>query len=220
VNSEPLLRLPSMSFDFLSLESIQEIAHHYGYWAVFLGILIENLGVPLPGETITLAGGFLAGSGELSYWVVLGCAIVGAVLGGNIGYWIGRWGGWPLLLNLGKFFRLREEKLLEFKAQFSQNAGKTVFLGRFVALLRIVASPLAGIVEMPYLQFTLYNFAGASAWAIVMVTSAFFAGKFIPLEQLVGWAARFGIVTFLVVVAWFAIPMWLESRKAESEKIP
>ena len=71
-----------MSLEFVSLDTIQELAHQYGYWAVFLGILLENLGVPLPGETITIAGGFLAGSGELSYWFVLGSAILGAALGG------------------------------------------------------------------------------------------------------------------------------------------
>src|SRR6476469_1913638 len=125
-----------MSLEFVSLEKIQEIAHHYGYWAVFLGILLENLGLPLPGETITIAGGFLAGSKELNYWFVLISAIAGAVLGGICGYWIGRKGGWPLLLTIGKVFRVREERLLKLKAQFSENAGKAVFLGRFLALLR------------------------------------------------------------------------------------
>ncbi|MEO8893023.1 MAG: DedA family protein, partial [Coleofasciculaceae cyanobacterium] len=70
-----------MSFEFLSLETIQEIARQYGYWAVFLGIALESIGIPLPGETITIVGGFLAGSGELSYWLVLGSAIAGTVLG-------------------------------------------------------------------------------------------------------------------------------------------
>jgi len=74
-----------MSFEFLSLETIQEIAKHYGYWAVFLGIALESLGIPIPGETITIVGGFLAGSGELDYWLVLGTASIGAVLGSSIG---------------------------------------------------------------------------------------------------------------------------------------
>lgn len=70
-----------MSLELISLENIQEFAHHYGYWAIFLGILLENLGIPLPGETLTLVGGFLAGSNELNYWFVLGNAVAGAVLG-------------------------------------------------------------------------------------------------------------------------------------------
>jgi membrane protein DedA with SNARE-associated domain len=208
-----------MSFEFLSLENIQEIAHQYGYWAVFLGILLENLGIPLPGETVTLVGGFLAGSGELNYWFVLGSAILGAALGGNFGYWIGRYGGWSLLLGLGRIFRIQEAQLLELKNQFSQNAAKAVFLGRFVALLRIFASPLAGIAQMPYLRFMFYNCIGATVWASVMVTLSFFAGQVVPLSQLVFWAAKFAGVALVLVVAWFAIPIWLESRKAKSSII-
>ncbi|HEY9810616.1 MAG TPA: DedA family protein [Halomicronema sp.] len=207
-----------MSFEFISLEKIQEIAHHYGYVAVFLGILLENLGLPLPGETITLAGGFLAGSGELNYWFVLGCAILGAGIGGSIGYWLGRYGGWPLLLAFGKLFRIKEKKLLELKDKFSENAGKTVFIGRFLALLRIVASPLAGIAEMPFLKFMAYNLAGAAAWATVMVTLSFFAGRVVPLEQLVSWAAKFGVGALLLVLAWIIVPLWLESRAAAGEE--
>jgi membrane-associated protein len=206
-----------MSLEFVSLEKIQEIAHHYGYWAVFLGILLENLGLPLPGETITIAGGFLAGSKELNYWFVLLSAIAGAVLGGICGYWIGRKGGWPLLLTIGKVFRVREDKLLKLKAQFSENAGKAVFLGRFLALLRIFASPLAGIAEMPFLKFMAYNFAGAAAWASVMVTLSFFAGRIVPLDQLVSWVTKFGIVALILVFAWIAVPIWLESREAKRE---
>ncbi len=82
-----------MSLDLIPLETIQQIAQDYGYWSVFLGIMLENMGVPIPGETITLVDGFLAGSGELDYWMVLGSAIAGAVIGDNIGYWIGRNGG-------------------------------------------------------------------------------------------------------------------------------
>ena len=117
-----------MSFELISLETVQEIARQYGYLAVFFGIALENAGVPLPGETITLVGGFLAGSGELNYWLILGSAIAGAVLGDNCGYWIGKAGGWPFLLRLGKLFRISEQRLAEIKDQFSQNAAKAVFL--------------------------------------------------------------------------------------------
>ncbi|HLP90687.1 MAG TPA: DedA family protein [Nostocaceae cyanobacterium] len=206
-----------MSFEFISLENIQEIAHSYGYWAIFLGILLENLGIPLPGETVTLVGGFLAGSDELNYWLVLGDAVSGAVLGGTCGYWIGRVGGWTFLLNVGKIFRISEVRLLNIKEQFSQNAGKTVFFGRFLALLRIFAAPLAGIAEMPFGRFLAYNFAGAAAWGSVMVTLAFFAGKIISLEQLVAWVSKFAIFALLLVAALIIIPIWWESRQIKQE---
>lgn len=203
--------------EFISLETIQEIAHNYGYLAVFLGILLENLGLPLPGETITIAGGFMAGSGELNYWIVLGCALAGATLGGNFGYWIGRAGGWSLLVSIGRIFRTDEKKLIELKTRFSENAGKTVFVGRFIALLRVFASPLAGVAEMPYIKFMAYNIAGATVWATVMVSLSFFAGRIVPLEQLVAWAAKFAFAALLLVVAWIAIPIWLEYRQVRSE---
>jgi membrane protein DedA with SNARE-associated domain len=201
--------------DLISLETIEELAQQYGYWAVFFGILLENLGIPIPGETVTLAGGFLAGSDQLNYWLVLGNAVLGATLGGNFGYWIGRYGGWSLLVGIGRIFRIQEEQLVSLREQFSQNAAKTVFVGRFVALLRIFASPLAGIAEMPYPKFMLYNTLGAIAWASVMVTLSYVAGQVVPLEKLVAWASRFAIFSFLVVVAWIVIPLWWESRKVK-----
>jgi membrane protein DedA with SNARE-associated domain len=202
-----------MSFEFLSLETIQEIARQYGYLAVFLGIALESLGIPIPGETITLVGGFLAGSGELDYWLVLSTAGAGAVAGSSIGYWIGRLGGWALLVKAGRIFRISEEQLTDAKRQFSENAGRAVFFGRFVAFLRILASPMAGIVEMPFPQFMVFNIAGGAVWASVMVTLSFFLGRLVPLEEVISWAARFAIVALILVVAWFVVPGWLESRK-------
>ncbi len=204
-----------MSLDFISIEKIEELAQQYGYWAVFLGIFLESLGLPIPGETVTLAGGFLAGNDQLNYWIVLVNAASGAVLGGNVGYWIGRRGGWTLLLNVGRTFRVGEDRLEALKRQFSENTARTVFLGRFIALLRTFASPLAGIVQMPYLQFTLYNTLGAITWASVMVSLSYFAGQFVPLEKMVAWAGQFAFVMLFIAIAWITVPLWLESRKAK-----
>jgi membrane protein DedA with SNARE-associated domain len=203
-----------MSLEFLSLERIQEIAHQYGYWAVFLGILLENLGIPVPGETVTIVGGFLAGSDELNYWLVLGDAIAGAAIGGTCGYLIGRKFGWSFMLQVGRIFRISEDRLLEMKEQFSNNATKAVFFGRFIALLRIFAGPLAGVAQMPYAKFFIYNLAGAAAWASVMVTLAFFVGKIVSLEELVALTAKFGIVALAIAFAVIFVPLWLEARKA------
>jgi membrane protein DedA with SNARE-associated domain len=203
--------------EFLSLETIQEIANQYGYLAVFLGILLENLGIPLPGETITIVAGFLAGSGELNYWLVLICATLGAFIGGICGYSVGRYGGWQLLLTVSKFFRISEVQLEEFKDKFANNAVKAVFFGRFVALFRIFASPMAGVAGMPVGQFLGVNLAGAAAWATVMTTLAYFVGHIISLEQLLTWASKFAILALLLAVAWIAIPIWWENRKSGAE---
>lgn len=193
--------------EFLSLEQIQELARHYGYWAVFAGIAIENTGIPIPGETITIVGGFLAGSGELKYSLVLLTAIAGAVIGDNCGYWLGRLGGWNLLLKLSRFFRLPEEEVFKAKTKFLENGAQAVFFGRFITLLRIFAGPIAGIVEMPYLKFLFYNFMGATIWGVIMVTLSYFVGKIIPLEQLISIIAQFGVIALLLVVTWILLPL-------------
>lgn len=210
------MHVVSLTFDFFSLETIQALAQDYGYWAIFFGIMLENMGLPLPGETVTLVGGFLAGSEELTYRWVLSSAIAGAVVGDSIGYWIGFYGGWPLLRRLGGFFRIDEATLDNVRKQFSRNADKAVIFGRFVALLRIFAGPLAGIAQMPYWKFLLCNLLGASLWGTAMVTLAFFVGRLIPLATLVGWVAQFTVAALVLVILWIAILWWLERRQHTS----
>ena len=207
------MHIAPLAFDFFSLETIQTLAQDYGYWAIFFGIMLENMGVPLPGETVTLVGGFLAGSEELVYRWVLSSAIAGAVIGDSIGYWIGFYGGWPLLLRLGSVFRISEAALVNIREQFSQNADKAVVFGRFVALLRIFAGPLAGIAQMPYWKFLLCNLLGASLWGTAMVTLAFFVGRLIPLATLVGWVTQFTVAALALVLLWIAVLWWLERRQ-------
>ena len=204
-------------FEIVSLEAIQELAREYGYWAVFLGISLENAGIPLPGETITLVGGFLAGSGELNYWLVLACTTSGAILGDNVGYWLGRWGGWPLLLRLARVFRFSESQLLPLKDEFTKNAARAVLFGRFITLFRIFAGPLAGIVEMSYGKFLLSNAAGALMWTTTIVSIAFFAGRVVSLEVLAAGVAQFGVVALAVAVVVIVASWWWENRKQAIE---
>ncbi|WP_205879028.1 DedA family protein [Leptolyngbya sp. BC1307] len=200
--------------ELISLETMQAIAREYGYWAIFCGILLENMGIPIPGETVTLVGGFLAGSDELNVWYVLAAATVGAIIGDSGGYLLGYYGGWPLLVRIGKLLRISEDKLVGLRDRFSQNADKAVLLGRFVALLRVFAGPLAGITRMPYPKFLLCNAIGAATWASVMVSLTYFLGRLFPLDVLVRWAAEFTGVALIVVIGWVAITWWLESRRA------
>ena len=208
-----------MPLELMSLDNLQIVANEYGYWAVFLGIVLENMGVPIPGETITLIGGFLAGGDDLDYWYVLGSAFAGAFLGGNFGYWVGCWGGWSLLTRLGKLFRIQEKQLLDLKEQFSQNAVKAVLFGRFVVLLRVFVGPLAGIAQMPYRTFLICNFVGAATWALIMVSLAYFVGRLIPLATLVSWVAQFAVLALLIVVIWMAAFWWLENRQSITDPL-
>ena len=208
-----------MSIELLSLDNLQEIARLYGYWAVFVGIALENTGIPLPGETIVIVGGFLAGSGELNYWLVLGSAIAGAVLGDSFGYWIGRTGGWQLLVKIGRIFRIQEQQLEQAKDRYSENAVKAVFFGRFITILRIFAGPLAGITRMPYRQFLLCNFGGAAVWATTIVSLSYFLGQVVALEKIVSWVAQVGVGALGLVIAVVLIPvLWQFSHKKLLQK--
>lgn len=198
--------------ELISIEMVQDIAREYGYWAVFFGVLLENMGVPIPGETVTLVGGFLAGSEELNFWYVLGAATTGAILGDSSGYLLGYYGGWPLLVRGGKLLRVPEATLVGLRDRFSQNADKAVLFGRFVTLLRVFAGPLAGITRMPYPKFLLCNAIGAITWASVMVGLTYFLGQLVPLETIMKWIAQFSGVVLGVVVVGVAIAWWLESR--------
>ena len=124
----------AFDLDWVSLETLEALATNYGYGAVFSGILLENLGLPLPGEAIVLVGGFMAGRGDLSLEGTIISASSGAIVGNTIGYWLGFYGGWPLLLSVSRLLRLSEEKLNEIKERFSNNAGQAVFFGRFITL--------------------------------------------------------------------------------------
>ncbi|WP_036477167.1 DedA family protein [Myxosarcina sp. GI1] len=198
-----------MSIELLSLDNALEIARQYGYLAVFLGIAIENTGIPIPGETVTIVGGFLAGNDELNYWWVLASAISGAVLGDNFGYWLGRWGGWTLLVKVGSWFGIQEPQLESVKQRYSKNAPLAVFFGRFVTLLRIFAGPLAGMTRMSYRKFLLCNFGGASVWAVTIVSLAFFLGKVISLQQIISGISQFGILALVLIILVLLIPtLW------------
>lgn len=140
----------------------------YGYWAVLLFVAIESMGVPFPGETMLLVAAIYAGTTHhLSLPLVILAAAVGAILGDNVGYMIGREGGYRLLRRYGHYVRLDERKVKMGHYLFQRHGGKAVFLGRFVAVLRIWAAFLAGAARMPWQRFLLYNAAGGVVWASV-----------------------------------------------------
>ncbi len=204
----------------LSLDQLQELLSRWGYLVVFTAMLLENAGVPLPGETITLLGGYAAGSGQLNVFAVMGSATAGAVLGDNIGYWVGRRAGWGLILKVGGFLRQSPEQMERRREQFLRHAGKSVFLGRFVAVLRVVAGPMAGAVGMPYRRFIVCNFAGALIWASTMVSLAWLGGRWIPIERMVTGVVQFGLGALLIVAVVALVPKLIarfQSRLLEGE---
>lgn len=203
------------TFALLSLEGgldqamLQELLRQWGYGVIFGAMLLENAGVPLPGETVTLLGGYAAGSGQLNVFGVMAAAAGGAMLGDNLGYWVGRRAGWGLILRVGRLLRQSPEQLDQLREQFLRHANASVLLGRFVAVLRVVAGPMAGAVGMPYPRFLLCNAAGALLWAGSMVSLAWLGGRWIPFSQMVGGVIDFGLGALLLVALVVVVPKLL-----------
>jgi membrane protein DedA with SNARE-associated domain len=207
--------------ELLSLESLQQLLQSWGYGVIFVAMLLENAGLPLPGETVTLLGGYAAGSGQLQVFGVLGAAAAGAMLGDNLGYWVGRRAGWPLILRVGRLLGQSPEQLERLRDSFQRHAGKSVLLGRFVAVLRVVAGPMAGAVHMPYRRFLICNTAGALLWASTMVTLAWLGGRWVPLNVMVRGVVQFGLGALVLVALVVFLPRLLsrlESRQLRDEE--
>ena len=196
---------------------VQNVLQQWGYGVIFGAMLLENAGLPLPGETVTLLGGYAAGSGQLNVLGVMAAAAGGAILGDNLGYWVGRRVGWWLILRVGRMLRQSPEQLEAMRVQFLRHANTSVFLGRFVAVLRVVAGPMAGAVGMPYPRFLLCNTAGAVLWAGLMVSLAWLGGRWIPLSQMVGGVIDFGLGALMLLVLVVLVPKLisrLEQRRS------
>ncbi len=201
--------------EFLSTASLEDLLNTWGYGVVFAAMVLESAGVPLPGETVTLLGGYAAGSGHLNLAAVIAAASSGAMVGDSIGYWVGRRAGWPLLLRVGRWLRQSPEQMETLRIQFLNHAGKSVLLGRFVAVLRVVAGPMAGAVGMPYGRFLVFNCTGAVLWATTMVSLAWLGGRWIPFQRMVEGVLQFGIGALVLVALIVAVPKllsWWESR--------
>lgn len=162
----------------------------WGLFAVFFGIMLENAGIPVPGETMIIAASVLAGRGVLPFEGVLLASAGGAILGDTLGYWFGLKGGRPFFLRHGRWFGVTPEKLDRAEGVFKEKGDWAVFFGRWVALLRIFAGPLAGMMRMPYPRFLFFNAAGAVCWVGLVAGLSFFCSN--QLEAIVGVFHRLG----------------------------
>jgi membrane protein DedA with SNARE-associated domain len=179
---------------------IRSIADTIGYPAAALGILIESTGIPFPGELTLVAVAAYAGAGHLNIVVVIILAAVGAVLGGDLGYFIGRKGGRPFVEKVLSVFRLEVAHLAQAEMFFAHHGDKTILVGRFILGLRSWASVFAGVAHMPFGRFQLYSVLGAVPWAITWGVIGYLLGNNWPLLTTVMKTVGYGGVAVLVAV--------------------
>jgi membrane protein DedA with SNARE-associated domain len=180
----------------------------YGLLLLFAVIAAESAGVPLPGETALIAAAILAARGHYSIVEVIVVAALAAIIGDNVGYWIGRTGGRALLERWGPLKRYSERVLPPGERFFRKHGGKTVFIGRFVSVLRVTAAWLAGITHMPWWRFFIWNAAGGILWATGVSLLAYWAGK--AVAETVGKYGLYGVIVLLVLgaIGFVALRVW------------
>jgi membrane protein DedA with SNARE-associated domain len=159
------------------LNALSGTLQHYGLWAIGLLITLEDFGVPVPGETILIAGAIFAGAGRINIVALGVVAFVAAVTGDNIGFAIGHFGGRALALRFGKYVFLTEERLDKAEAFFDRRGSIVITFARFVEGLRQANGIIAGITGMHWLRFLVFNAIGAALWVGTWVTIGYFAGN-------------------------------------------
>jgi membrane protein DedA with SNARE-associated domain len=196
------------------LDFLRTAVVHYGYWAVGAALLLENTGVPVPGETILLLASFLAYSQhELQLQWIIVVATLAATIGDNLGFTLGYYGGRQLLERYQMLFRIQKGTLAKGERLFARYGAVTVFFARFVFGMRIIAGPMAGALRMPWRRFLIFNFMGALVWVSVISGAGYLFGRhWERLEQNVG---RFDLLAAVCLVLVIAV-LWWRNRRASA----
>lgn len=194
---------------------LQRIIGDYGYAAVALGILLEDFGLPTPGETLLITGSILASAGALNIYILLSLAWAGAVIGDNIGYVIGRTGGHRLMVRYGARFGITDERLKYVEEFFHRYGGWVIVFARFVVVLRQFNGIVAGTLEMHWLQFLILNAIGAALWVGFWGILSFWLGKgvLVYVHELHMIAPLFAALVVLAVLAGGAYLWWRYGRR-------
>ncbi len=198
-------------------EHIRQFLVHWGYWGVAAFLLLENAGVPLPGETVLLLASVLAfKSHELQLpWIIV-VGTLACTFGDNLGYLIGRQGGRPLLERWKNFFHVKDEHIHSGEELLNRYGPGAIFAARFIAGARIVAGPLAGVLRMEWRKFVLFNFLGAATWVTVIASLGYLFGS--QLERLLATVKRVELALLIAVLAGCAVYLWRKKKSGSNAK--
>lgn len=193
------------------LDLLRNAVADYGYWAVAVTLLLENAGVPVPGETILLLASFLAYSeNQLQLWWIIVIATVAATVGDNLGFALGYYGGRRLQQRYQRLFRIGDASLKRGEDLFNKYGPATVLFARFVFGMRIITGPLAGVLRMPWRRFLAFNFLGAILWVTVVSSIGYLFGR--HWQNMERAIERFDLVVLVIVVV-LAFLLWRRNRK-------
>jgi membrane protein DedA with SNARE-associated domain len=200
------------------LNSLAGPLEHYGLWAILVLVLVEDFGIPVPGETVLIAGAIFAGSGQLNIVAVGVVGFCAAVVGDNIGYGIGRFGGRRLVDRWGRYVFLTPERLDKAEAFFDRQGAKIITIARFIEGLRQVNGIIAGIAEMHWLRFIAYNALGAGLWVGTWVSVGYFAGQHITAiyDAITMYSLYAAIAAVVLIAAWIVHRIY-KRRKSMAE---
>lgn len=189
------------------LQLLEGYFGRHGYWTVAVVLLLENAGVPVPGETVLLLAGFLTFSQHhfrLPWVIAVGVAA--ATFGDNLGYAIGCYGGRPLLNRYRQLFHISPAQIAQGERLFEKHGPVTVFFARFIFGMRIITGPLAGVLRMHWKKFALFNFLGAAAWVTVVAGAGYLFGR--QWHSLVRWVGDVDILVGAIVALIIIAVIW------------
>ncbi len=201
------------------LHTLQPTLNHYGYLAVGGLILLEDFGVPVPGETVLILAAVYAGAGRLNIWLVALIGFLGAVAGDNVGFAIGHFGGRPLIERWGRYILLTPERLDKATDFFERRGGSIIIIARFVEGLRQANGIVAGTTGMHWARFLLFNSIGAALWVGVWSSIGYFSGSHIDsiYSTATRYSVYFGIAVGVLLIGYIA---WRirRSRREHAER--
>lgn len=201
------------------LHSLQPTLDHYGYLAVAGFVLLEDFGVPVPGETILILGAVYAGTGRLEIWLVGVLAFLAAVVGDNIGFAIGHFGGQPLVERYGRYILLTPERVEKAKNFFERRGARIIVIARFIEGLRQANGIIAGISGMHWARFLAYNAIGAALWVAVWTCIGYFSGNHLTsIYNAVTSAGIYALIAVAVLLAAYIAWRVIRARRRRSER--
>src|SRR5215204_6150971 len=197
------------------MDEFYSLIENYGYLIVFLGVVLGTMGIPFPSAAILLASGVLVQQGYLGLRGTIVFGVLGAIVGNQIGYWVGYQAGRPFVLKWGRYVKLTPERLEWVERLFARHGGNAVFAARFFSVSRILEALVAGTSRMHWATFVFYSVLGGAVWATAVVLVGYFFGESWDSTQ--GGSGRAPLLLVLiggVTSGFYIVYRWMTSRRS------